>query len=365
MQAIKERKLAIINIAQSDNNVPLSKAKQEFNKLIKQIDSQKLELSAWQDIIPQYQHIYDAEVTPLLEQLEDLKEKLAYVLDAAYNNKSLTKTERLKIQDIICNIVSGLSKIEQDKSLKALYDKYSDSSFDQEKAGIYADFRDFTKEMFDIELDENMESTEDVFADVMKKMYQKFTEEEQKEEENLKKAKPRKKSAKALAKEAAKAKEEQEVSASIKSVYRCLAATLHPDKEQDLEERERKTQLMQEVNVAYNKKDLLALLELQMQVEQIDQESVNNITDEKIKNYNKILKEQLSELKDEIEYIKQAFSMRFDTYMPYMFLTTKNLMTNINYEKSIINQEINTIAEDLDLFGDIKNLKRALKRRFG
>ncbi len=47
-------------------------------------------------------------------------------------------------------------------------------------------------------------------------------------------------------------------------------AVLHPDREPDEAERVRKTELMQRVNEAYSKKDLLQLVALQLEIEQID-----------------------------------------------------------------------------------------------
>ena len=62
----------------------------------------------------------------------------------------------------------------------------------------------------------------------------------------------------------------QDASRSLRAVYRQLASALHPDREQDERERQRKTRLMQRVNVAYGKQDLLQLLTLQLEIEQID-----------------------------------------------------------------------------------------------
>ena len=51
------------------------------------------------------------------------------------------------------------------------------------------------------------------------------------------------------------------MSQSIREVYRKLAGALHPDRESDPQERERKTALMQRVNQAYAKNNLLQLLD--------------------------------------------------------------------------------------------------------
>ena len=111
--------------------------------------------------------------------------------------------------------------------------------------------------------------------------------EEHQREAEARRAK-RKKTAKQQAKEEQMQAEAAHLKKSIQEIYRKLATALHPDRETDPAERERKTALMQKVNVAYGNKDLLQLLELQLQVEQIDQAHVNNIAEDRLKHYNKI-----------------------------------------------------------------------------
>ena len=52
-----------------------------------------------------------------------------------------------------------------------------------------------------------------------------------------------------------------EASQSVRDVYRKLVSALHPDREADGAERERKTALMQRANQAYERNDLLELLD--------------------------------------------------------------------------------------------------------
>jgi hypothetical protein len=97
--------------------------------------------------------------------------------------------------------------------------------------------------------------------------------------------------------------------AALRAVYRKLASALHPDREPDEAERERKTKLMTLVNTANDRKDLMALLRLQLQIEQIDPLSISALADEKIKQYNRVLKEQLATLtakKNQIEHQMRA-----------------------------------------------------------
>ena len=114
-----------------------------------------------------------------------------------------------------------------------------------------------------------------------------------------------KKTKKQLEKEAHQQEEEALASKSVQEVYRKLVAALHPDREPDPDEQKRKTELMQRVNIAYGKKDLLLLLALQLEIEQIDPAHLNHIADSRLKYFNKILKEQLYSARSQMRKIKE------------------------------------------------------------
>jgi archaellum component FlaC len=219
------------------------------------------------------------------------------------------------------------------------------------------------KDMLDVDLEDDLDlsSPEALFAKIAKQMQQ-----QQEQKFNQEKPPQPKKSAKALAKEAAQKQAEQEVSMSIKAVYRQLVTTLHPDKEQDPQERERKTSLMQRVNVAYNEKDLLSLLELQLEVEQINQATINSMPEERINHYNRVLTDQVFELKQEILGIKQAMCFQFSTlakfnnFMDKLF-TPNRIINELAHEILEIKEVVKQIDTDLILFSDIKNIKDFLK----
>src|SRR5450830_1514707 len=165
---------------------------------------------------------------------------------------------------------------------------------------------------------------------------------------------------KKLAREARQEKEAQHVSQSIRAVFRQLASALHPDREQDPAERDRKTTLMQRVNVAYDKRDLLKLLELQLEVEQIDQSMINAISADRLKHYNKILTEQSVELQQEIEDMERDFRASFG-FSPDASLSPAQVMHSLQAHIKHIQRDITMLKQDLAALRDISNLKRWLK----
>ena len=104
--------------------------------------------------------------------------------------------------------------------------------------------------------------------------------------------------------------DEQRISQTVREVYRKLASALHPDRlGADMPEAERQasTARMQRANAAYESGDLLALLELQLQIDQVDLAHAANVAAEQVRHFNKVLAEQLRELQAEIDGRQHAF----------------------------------------------------------
>ena len=91
-------------------------------------------------------------------------------------------------------------------------------------------------------------------------------------------------------------------------MYRRLASALHPDREPDPAMAQRKTALMASVNQAYDKKDLLGLLALQVDLAHIDARSLASASQDQLASYNLLLQGQLREAEREIE--QQCASLR-------------------------------------------------------
>ena len=101
--------------------------------------------------------------------------------------------------------------------------------------------------------------------------------------------------------------EDQEVSQSVRDVYRRLASVLHPDREREAQQRERKTALMQQANQAYAKQDLLALLELQLQAERMDAARLATGDRRRLQHYVVVLQAQLADLQSETRRLEAGF----------------------------------------------------------
>ncbi len=142
---------------------------------------------------------------------------------------------------------------------------------------------------------------------------------------------------------------------ALKTVYRKLASALHPDKEPDPTERQRKTVLMVRVNTANDKKDLLALLRLQLEIEQINPESIAALAAEKLRPYNKVLKEQLETLNDEQRHLENQLRHEFN--LGYSVANSKNLQAAIRHQVSALRLHVEQVNDALSFIQTDKNLK--------
>ncbi|MDP3331972.1 MAG: hypothetical protein Q8S55_08270 [Methylococcaceae bacterium] len=279
----------IVHIADEFKKKKLSKAQKQFNQLIKKIAEQKQLLLEWQTTLPQYNQRLSESYTPLMTKFNQQRIEWLHLLDRAYHNNDFSNADKKKLRHLLGELSHELVVSHGQVELTDLYNRYA--------AGEQV-----------LLIDTVMQDAE---ADV------RFAKKIPKDH-----AQPDKKTAK-------QQQEQEKISKSIQSVYRQLVASLHPDREPDEQERERKTKLMQKVNVAYGKKDLLQLLELQLAVEQIDQAHLNNLSEDRLKHFNKVLQEQFTELSEEVEDIELAFKRQMNLAAK-VHLSPKYLMKNLD-----------------------------------
>jgi hypothetical protein len=290
-----------IRIAPQPEQPNLTKGQKTFNSLVKRIESNRELLAQWQAAILTYQQKAASGYAPLVQTFHELQATMVHALDQALDRKGLTHAERGVVKDIICRLAEHLIVDTGDAALKEIYNKHSDIDFDTEEAAAVSSMKSAVEAMFDLDMGDasDSDSPEDVMAQLLKEM----------EKENLLRQEEhdrrgqRKKTAKQLARDAKLKAEADQTSLSIREVYRKLVSALHPDRERDTQERARKTALMQRVNQAYDKKDLLQLLELQLELEHINANTIAGLSEDRLKHFNKILKDQLTELETEIAHL--------------------------------------------------------------
>ncbi|MGB5178603.1 MAG: molecular chaperone DnaJ [Gammaproteobacteria bacterium] len=347
-----------INTSKQANR--LTPAQKKFNTLIGRINRQRKRLAEWQEIMPIYQEEILRTFQPLRDSYAGFQAQMVELLDSHWVNNRFSRLQKKKVSHIIEDLCAELINDHGRDDLKPIANRHSDIDFDDQQEQMKAMGEDVLRAMLesefgidtgDVELDmDDPYGTAEKLGSIL--------EEQQRQAEDQRPR--RKKTARQLAREQREKEEESKISQSIRAVYRQLVGALHPDREPDPEEHRRKTDLMKKITVAYKNRNLLQLLELQLAVEQIDQNAVDSINEDRLKHFNKILQHQSLELKMEIEevelHMKAAGGLD-----PFESLTPKKLMSALRKDKKQLELAIFEIQRDLRLFKDIRKVKHWLK----
>jgi hypothetical protein len=350
-----------VSIVTGIDQTPLSNGQKAFNSLIKQIEKKRAKLAAWEASVSTYRQKYSVEIAPLLEAAQNLQAKIVHGLDRAIAFKGLTKSERRQLAELITELAGELVDAHDDPELKAIYNRHSQADYDTEEAASLEGMKAMLEDVLGFELENDPASPAELLARAKAQIEELEAREAEAHEVREQARRGRqKKSAKQLIKEAQELAEAEQLRRSMREIYRKLASALHPDRETDPEEHARKTTLMQRVNQAYDKHNLLQLLELQLEVEQIDQHTIANLSEDRLKHYNKILKDQLLDLEREIRRLEDGFRMQFGV-TPFMRLSPTSLMRSLAREAADLQRSIRELKADLRAFEDPKKLKSWLR----
>lgn len=260
----------LIRPAQPD--VPLSAAQQAFNRLLEQLDAARTQWQAWQDATQEVHTRYAQQVRPLMQQLWQAQAALAQWLDSC-SGQAMSKLDRQTLQHMIVQLsedgaqqASGVVGA----TLSELHARYAPAQQAEPEPAEEVAAQTVAHNAAP-EIDWND-------ADAVAAYVEAQTQAAQRQAQRKAQA------------------AQQEAKPSVKAVYRKLASSLHPDREQDPQARARKTALMQRVNQAYEADDLLALLELQWEVELLDAKRMAQLQDAHLQRYSLVLQEQLQQL---------------------------------------------------------------------
>lgn len=348
-----------ISITAQSGPQTLSAPQKKFNTLIQKIAAQRKLLADWQEALSLYQQRRSRELDPLLEQLQDTSVDMVAFLHGAYAQQGLSKTDRANLGDIICDLAATLMHGRHQEAMKAVYNQYSATDFDTEAREAQDRVKSMVEERFGVELgdDVDMDSPEGMLRMLQQKMQADQARMEHIANEKEKhRSQHRKKSVRELRQESAA----KDAGQSLREVYRKLASALHPDRETDPVERERKTGLMQRVNQAYAQKNLLDMLQLQIEAEQIDPAHINNLSAERLRHYNQVLADQLQELQQETRETELSFKMRFNLN-PDVKLKPATVMAALREQVQWLSHDIHQMRAQMRQLDELKALKLWIK----
>lgn len=335
-----------LTLGVADSTKPLSSAAKSFNLQLSRVEKLKEQLAELEALRLEFLPKFDAVLRPLEERNRAAVRSAACWIDERLQRKGLGKVQRQTAIDILCDMASQLAEL-GDPDMAALHDKYSQVSFSEVQASELTLFKDMLDEVmgepFGDDQNQNFSSMEDLMQANAARFHKMQMEAEEARQKTLEKKQAKKK--KTLAGQQAE-QLQQDASGLLRQIFRQLASSLHPDRETDEALRIQKTALMSEANAAYDRKDLVALMQLQVRAALVDQAGAQRMSDEKLAALTLLLKQQVADLERE-RALKQR-SLIHELNLPYGVQTGRNAL-----QRYLADCQLNLQHECEDLEHDV------------
>lgn len=338
---------------------PVSKAEQTFRRLASNIQKKREQLTQWQAFMPHFQQRVANEIEPLQQRLRTRQREMVLLIDTLLApdapGRKLGRVQREKLVYLLLLALDSLLEAEgDDAELVALHDKYSPASHAQRQREHAAATQAMVSEVLGVDLGDEVDTTDPQswFAHVERQLQARLEAEQARGAAGA--SGPSSK--KAAAAEVAREDAAQDVSQSLREVYRKLASALHPDREPDATARTEKTLLMQRVNQAYAANDLLGLLNLQWEVAQIDADHLASVPAPRLAQYVQLLRDQLAALEDELAMCTAPFH---DEGLGGKF-TPAHVGRQLDADVGLLTETIASLEHDMEAFRDPGLLRRYL-----
>ena len=322
---------------------------QKLNRLIDEIEQQKLLLESWKQaqheiraysqkaLMPAYRELYST----LYEQMQTLWNSLS-CYDLSKSNIAVVED---KIQ-ILARLLQGSRMLNdhQIDEVEKMYAYFAQASeYDKKKSKKKAVDTFDTPEQADIAA-EGFE--EDWNSDQYK---------EAREQAKLKRQQEK------------QAQAEKLVNQSLKTVYFKIASIIHPDREQDESKKAEKTELLQRANEAYEQEDLFFLLKLQLEVEQSKNGSNKGLSAEQVKFYQQALEAQSQSLKKQIweliDSLVWSHKAKIAVQKSKGQLNIEQLYKQIDADVSAVKQQLKAEKQRLSFMGKESGLEMLLEHQ--
>ena len=348
----------------------LSKNQEAFNKLTQKIERLQKEIEKKQLQLDLAMKLFGTEVQTSRANILAQRQEMIIVLWKNYTDKKLSKPDQRHLKQIIREHVQTLLMelgTEPQADIKAIFEQLEGDNYDeileQERAAAREEMVDELKK-FKVDLSDIDTADGDALAKKLHETRQKLFEEHiDRNEEYEKQQQPKNKSARQLEAEKLQKETDDLKQKNIGTIYKQLAKLFHPDLEQDEERKLEKEILMKELTVAYEAKNLHALLTLELRWIHKENEHLESLTEEKLAVYLQILKEQAQELeyeKHELyehpQYAVLLHELGWDVKRNPLQTVQKHLLTT---EKRIENFKLNISSFKSDMA--LRYIKQMIK----
>ena len=290
---------------------PLSAAARAYNLQLTRIDKLKSQLAELDALGQLHRQELHGAIDPLRRQLAQGQRELALALDGFLQGKELSRGQCDTARALLCQIARQLVEAggPGSEAMRELHDRHSPRTLAQIKQDAADALRARLESVLGEPLDDEGQdlSAEQLLRAGMARLRRAQEEAQDKKREAAQAKRERKKPGAAL-----RQTEQMDADTLLRRLFRQLASALHPDRETDPQARLKKTALMSEANAAYEKRDLVTLLQIQSRAELADPEAVHKLSDERLASLTLLLKAQVAELERERAGRQSALADEFD-----------------------------------------------------
>ena len=263
----------------------------EFHRLTDAIAAQRTALQRWEQAREDFHQQQAQALAPLLASQREIDLDLLRFLDHAAHAADLGRTDLQILHTLVRGLAAGLRRQGETPELKDIFSRHQQQDEPEPEPAPAPEPAAAIEAPADEDWTAQWERMEAAQADAVQQRERQRAQHKAASRRQRMAATP----------------QPEDASQTIRAVYRKLASALHPDREPDAEQRARKTALMARVNVAYEARNLLDLLQLQLEIEQIDTRSIAAMGEDALRRYNLVLAEQLDELRQETADTERSF----------------------------------------------------------
>ena len=338
----------------------LSPEQTRFNKLVARVETLTQGIAATRELGDAHRPVFMTTIPPLESRCSALMREMIVFLDERLRQttrKGLTEKDKQFAGEFICDLSLRFAQ-SGDAAMQAIFDAYSEQSLDvldQENAAEVQAMFDQVLKGDAPKLDPSA-TAEEIFRAGTERMRE--IEEARIDKRNARKAKR----AQATG-EAKTGQSEHDPETVLRTLYRQLASKLHPDRERDPAARDRKNALMSQANAAYEKRDLMTLLQLQLAVERLDSEAIAGMAKEKMAALTHLLKEQVQTLEYELDQASGQLAQEFGL-SPFVSVDALSLNRSLKDQRADLQAEVSQMEYDIHrVSNNDSELKRWLKEQ--
>jgi len=340
----------------------LSKEQHSFNKLVARIHTIKDKIDRETVKMESLSKLYRSKIPGVMTEVGHLKVQLATLLHEKRGGLKFSNDQNEKLNTIIGNFLDdAFSVVTPSEEEKSIYSYYTGESFnDREKSRQEYEktiisqrfYKQFGVNIDPSFFDENTDFKK-LETDLKKQI------EGQKSKNQDKNTGSQKKTKKLLEAEAREKEKGNIKNKSLRSIYLSLVKLLHPDTVQDEELKKEKEETMKQVVMAYEKKDLLLLLQLEMQWLRSHEDVLHNTDNNTLQAYVALLEEQAKQLEIELDmlYMNPSYSH----LSGYRFETEHFARKEINYMANNFKEQSMFLTQDVHALQMSKNSAAVIK----